>query len=487
MSDSPGKKNGQTFQSMADMKLDGIGEDPYTLSEEDRMLLDVFVPVFMIYKLPSDANHQLIADSLQRGLDNAAEQLPPLAAKIHLDDMGRPLPRTSPAGPLKLNVRTFESGEFMSYDELSQRSFSPADFRLLSLVPYEMANPPARERRICFVQLNFIPGGIILVISLSHIAGDGSSISLAASLICRCTKACMENNLVPQHDYCYDRRPFLPPADLVASQSKEQLIAANEKHHAIKIVDSNAMHAPKKPYDPNPTTCRGIVYRMTGFDAKRLKALCKPIVDGVDYVSTYDSVFALLFMTIMRIRSTINPSLLDKECTFVHAVNLRSLRKEGILPPNYFGNGVVASSTIPLPVRKVIGPDSLSLIASSIRHSIVRENFLLEELHNLVAVPAKLLPHERALLMPIGLPENYFVATSWYAMDVAAWDFGIGRPTIIRARDGQKLNVGYLLPDCQQTGLYELDVYLPEHEQLLLSKDAEFRSWFEVYDRARQM
>ena len=89
--------------------------------------------------------------------------------------------------------------------------------------------------------------------------------------------------------------------------------------------------------------------------------------------------------------------------------------------------------------------------------------------------------------MPLCLPENCFLDASWHAIDAANWDFGIGSPTTTRGRDGPKWNAGYLYPDCQRSGIYELDLYLLEHEQVLLSKDDEFRCWFWVCDGARQV
>ena len=281
MGDITGAKNGE----YAPPKLaEATIGDPYTLSGQDRVLLDCYVSPFIVYKLPSDANRQLIIDSMQRGLDKAAEQLPALAATIHLDSMGRALPRISPCTqPLKLSVRTFGNGEFMSYSELAQRSFPPADFAS-SLAPDGVQSLPAKERQSCFIQLNFIPGGIIFCVALNHMIVDGASVGFAISLICQCTKACMENASIPQHDYCYDRRPFLPSADWLASKSKEELIAANDRHQTLKyIVDPPASYV-----NPSTTRWRSMIYRISASDAKRLKSLCKTVVDGVGYVSTYD-------------------------------------------------------------------------------------------------------------------------------------------------------------------------------------------------------
>lgn len=82
---------------------------------------------------------------MQHRLDAASELLPRLAAKIHLDQAEEPLPRTTPS-PLKLVVRTYEAGEYKSYDELARRSFLSSDFEFLRLVPEVIFAPMATER-----------------------------------------------------------------------------------------------------------------------------------------------------------------------------------------------------------------------------------------------------------------------------------------------------------------------------------------------------
>ena len=180
-------------------------DDPYSLSELDRMIADMYMPFLFTYKLSSPSDRHHIVNSIQRGLDKAVDELPMLAAAIPLDDAKRPLTRMQPAGPLKLVVRNFEEGEYMSYDELAEWSFPPADFDVFRLLPYSQiipANPaldkPAENaRKTCFVQLNFIPGGgIILGIGANHMAMDVHSVSLALTLIC--AKACMKDSVVPR-------------------------------------------------------------------------------------------------------------------------------------------------------------------------------------------------------------------------------------------------------------------------------------------------
>lgn len=224
-------------------EADGQLADPYSLAVQDMMMFDVPVPFFVIYKLPSDTDDQHMIDSLQLGLEKACERLPPLAAKIILDEMGRPLPRMSPASTPKVNMRKFRLGEYKSYNDLAQRSFAPDDLDLSCLLPAETYHPAKmNERPVCLVQVNFVPGeGVILAIVLNHMVADGSSVSLAITEICKCAKAYMEGSAPSPNnfDYSYDRLPIFPTTE-IASKTREQLIIENDRHGICKILKLDA-------------------------------------------------------------------------------------------------------------------------------------------------------------------------------------------------------------------------------------------------------
>lgn len=80
------------------------------------------------------------------------------------------------------------------------------------------------------------------------------------------------------------------------------------------------------------------------------------------------------------------------------------------------------------------------------------------------------------------LQKDSFLLTSWLSADVKNWDFGIGRPSILRTWDAPLMNGGIIFADCQAQSepVYDMYVSLNDDEQDLLVKDEEFRSWFDV-------
>lgn len=150
-------------------------------------------------------------------------------------------------------------------------------------------------------------------VSINHIAAGGRSISLAITQICKSTKACIENSPVPRQDYCFDHRFFASNAELVA-RPREQLIAAIKDSRIVRISDKTAPSHPAPQPDKlsGPPHHKAAIYRITKSAALRLKAQCNPL-SGLEYVSTYDAIAALLWRGFMRARSQINPSFRKEE------------------------------------------------------------------------------------------------------------------------------------------------------------------------------
>ena len=455
-------------------------EDPYILSEWDRLTFDIQVPFFAIYKWDDHGatSCQILVDSMQHGLEKAAEQLPSIAAKIHLDDQGRALPRMSPT-KLTLKVRNFGPDEYKSYEEIARRSFLTDDIDVSRLMPGpEPASTTGANERIrnaCFIQLNFIPGGIILSLGVNHRVGDAASIGKIALLICECTKACLENRPIPHHEYNFDRLPFLPPPTIATSVTKMTPISLS-REEGFLVGDTATLVATLSTPIP-ADQAKGLTYRITHSDAVRLKGLCKPI--GVGYVSTYDCITGLLFRAIVRARATINTSFLQLESNKKwYLTSASDLRHRNLLPTEYFGNGVKCVFTDPLSGSDILGHDGYSLIASKGRHSI-QNNDGLSFFHRAVATAEKSLPNESVIYVPVGVPDSTHVVSSWYTVGAEKWDFGIGRPSAMRTFTIPAPNFSIIFPACEQNA-YDIYVCLPEQEHDMLNKDEEFQSWFQV-------
>ncbi|RAL09585.1 uncharacterized protein BO97DRAFT_407536 [Aspergillus homomorphus CBS 101889] len=458
--------------------------DPFILSDLDLTMPDTLVTPLLIYELPSHCDVRLLVSAFQNGLNEAVQHLPSLAATISFDRGKKPLQRMTGRN-LTLAVRVFETGQHKSYQELADRSFFPGEFDRRLLLP-ESADQDTEEKPLCIPQLNVIPGGVIMAIGFNHVPLDMASMDLAISLICRCTKASVENaETTAPIPFDYDRRPFAASQRLV-SLSRQALLTEVPDYTvldagAATTKGSSNSNNSTKVLESGGTVLQGVVYRIEGSTAQRLKISCTPL-DGVAYVSTYDCLVGLLWRSVMRIRTARNPSLQDFSSRFLHPVDLRSRPGSGI-PKNYFGNAVSVASAGPVPVRELIGPRGLSVAASQIRQSV--ESTSRASNAAVTALGATMGPTEKLQYRPPGLLQENFLVTSWGGANPTTWDFGIGPPRSVRTWMLPMPGCAIIFPDSgrRQRGserVYELFVILPEAEQELLSRDEEMRAWFQV-------
>lgn len=470
---------GKTMSSSTANSKRTITDGSYTLSDLDMISPDTVVTSFLVYSLKPEHNPQLLIESFQHGVNEAAKQLPLLSAKIHFDSSNRPLRQMSQGSDRTLfHVRKFKPGEHQSYDQIAERSFLPEEFdrlRLLSQGAYD----GIEEKPVCRIQLNFIMGGLILAFGFNHIATDGGGRNLATTLVCKCVKAYMESSTIPSFQFSYQRELFAACPELL-SLPREQLAARVGDYQIIDTappINETQFQSPQQ--DSAKIANKGLIYRVNGEAAQRLKDSCRPL-NGAKYLSTYDCIISMLWRSVMRIRTEMKPQLKTSESRFLHPIDLR--RPGQGVPKNYFGNAVQVASAGPLQIADLLSHDGLSLAASSIRQSI--ESISLVTITTVTALNTMVSASERVVFKPSGgLLEENLMLTTWYFVNIADYDFGVGSPSTIRTWAAPIPGFALLFPNCGQkenSRVYDLYVTLSEVEHDMLKRDREFQSWFHV-------
>lgn len=454
-------------------------EEQLSLSDLDLISPNSLITSFLIYKLQPGHDVKLLEEAVRRGLEFAAEQIPPLGANIHFDN-NKPR-RLLSRGSVKLKVRHFDLREHKSYNELATTSFQPRDLEQGRLVPLD-AYDSVDERPVLIAQLSFISGGAILALGFNHIAADGLSRDLVLTAICKASKAYIQGiePVVPTASLDFRRSSLAAPEEILRTP-KEQLISRAKDYF---IIDGAARAATAKsaavaksgttPSSQNKT----VIYTIRGAAVDRLKKSCKPKI-GVEYLSTYDCVAAVLWRGLMRVRVQLKPHLQNESSRMLHAVSLRGRATTGI-SKQYFGNAVKVVAAGPLPMPELLGPDGLSLAASSLRKSILETN--LADTAEATALGAMTGPEESLVFLPArGLADGDFMLSGWHFMNTGAYDFGMGPPAAVRPPDASIPGFAFLFPDCERSEgsrIYEIYLTLPVVEQGLLSQDDEFSTWF---------
>ncbi|KAG9511557.1 hypothetical protein KCV07_g10093, partial [Aureobasidium melanogenum] len=448
-------------------------DDDFVLSDLDTTMPDSLVTPFLIYPLQQDQDRERIIRSFREGLDYAVKQLPVLAAKICFYPSKKPQKKMA-SGSLDLNIRTFGPGEHRSYQQMAETAFAPYEFDRQRLLP-STAFTETVAKPVAIVQINFIPGGFIVAPGFNHILNDMKTIDMATTLICQCTKACLQGLPLPEASFNYDRQLFAACTKL-CSLSKQELASELTDY---RIVDSAMPPSELPSKEVDQVATKGVMYRVEGSTVHQLKNLAQPL-DGVSYVSTYDCVVGILWRSITRARQMLHPCLRDKQSRFLHPVDIR-YRPQQNIPENYFGNAVAVATAGPVSIPSLIGSSGLSIAASHVRKSI--QQVSRDSVAAVSALGTKMAPTEGIFYRPQGLAEKDFLLSSWHSVDIAAWDWGIGPASAVRTWELPMTGCAVLFPDCQrklESRTYDLYVMLPQDEQDLLSKDEEFRRWFHI-------
>ncbi|KAI0877509.1 transferase family-domain-containing protein [Hypoxylon argillaceum] len=446
------------------------------LSNLDMVSPNSLISSFLLYKLEPEYNVKLVTEAVTEGLQVAAEQIPLLRASIRFDG-GKPRKKLS-QGSLRFRVRHFNRWEHKSYDELAAASFRPSELDQASLVPVE-AYDNAEEKPVLVTQLSFIPGGAILALGFNHIASDGVSRDLALTAICRASKAHMQGLPAPRTSFDFRRSLLATPRALL--QKPRDQLAEYAKDYSIMdaVAVAGAAAAAKAGRSANAANKTNI-YRIQGAAVDELKRHCKPM-GGVEYIATYDCVVGMLWKSLMSARAQVKPQLRDADSRILHAVDLRG-RTEAAPSRRYFGNAVKQVGAGPLPMAQLLGPDGLSLAASYLRKSILETS--VADVGGATALAQMMGPSETLVFFPRrGIADQDFMLSSWYFMDTAEYDFGMGPPAAVRPPDAAIPGFAFLFPDCERrdgSRCYDIYLTLPVAEQEALSRDEVFRRWFSI-------
>ncbi|KAJ5274079.1 hypothetical protein N7478_009204 [Penicillium angulare] len=442
-------------------------ENNYELSHVDKIAMPIVVKAFVIYELDLAINRNDVINSITEGLANATTQCPFMAGKIYFNDSGKPIIKKLPNDRLQCTIQEFAPSEHKSFHALQESCFPPEEFNNDRLLP----SFPVSERPVSALQLNFIENGLILAFAINHIAGDWSSMNSFLSLVCQGSKAYQQDLSMPTYAPDLNRSPFNGDPHTNIPQSK--LL----KGCPGFFVDENAFIPPKMP----PQFSTGI-YKITNSAVKRLKQECTEMLNGVDYVTSYDCIAALLWVTITRVRAQLNRENISLQSRFLHPIDLRSRDPEHRTSPRYFGNAVFPSQAGPIDVETLLAQKGLGAAASLIRKSI--NEVSMASIENLTTLVASLAPAER-----LGFHANFFdmdvLFNSWFSGK--ATDFAIGSGLVPRAFRTHRPITGaccLILPNFSleeiTSRLYDIFVQLDEREHRLLRQDSEFLDFFEI-------
>ncbi|PYI22699.1 hypothetical protein BO99DRAFT_258379 [Aspergillus violaceofuscus CBS 115571] len=444
----------------------------YELSDIDKMGFTKTVKIVFFYELQATINSESIVSSLLEGIRNATRQLPFMAGDLQFNESGKLCSVTTPESEVEVNIRRFESTESESFSVLAKGSFSP-QLDLTRFLPEE----PVGKQPACKIQIGVIEGGLTLGLRLNHAAGDWTSLDTCLSLISQSTKAHLEGQPMPTYTPDLNRAAFNTPAPDTAITRAEQL---------AKVPFFSVIEKSQFKINP-PPPCRANIYRISEPIIQQLKSECTPHLDGVDYITSYDCISALIWTAITRARLHVHPDKSNTPTCFVHPIDVRTRDPDQKTSPQYFGNAVLGTLAGPLPAQELIASADdgttargLATAASHVRRSISRID--VSSFAAMTGLVASLTPTE-TLAPNADFGDMDLFMNTWYSGSVEKYDLGAGvMPAAVRVQAGMPGACASILPNFSRGGPRVFDVYVqaPVDVYEVLGRDEEFVKYFEL-------
>ncbi|KAJ5218480.1 uncharacterized protein N7498_000579 [Penicillium cinerascens] len=439
----------------------------YELSDIDKMGMRKSVKLFVIYELQPAIDLDDLISSIMEGVRNATRQLPFIAGDLQIHDHGKVYIVTHPGSQVEVNIRRFEPTEHKSLSALASDGFNPNHLDPIMMLPEE----PTSNNPVCALQLSLIEGGLVLGFSMNHAVGDWFSIDTFLSLVCQSSKAHQEGLEMPTYMPDLNRTPYNTSAS-GPTISKTEL---QEKLPMFYIMDMSSF----KPKPP-PASKSGI-YKISETSIQKLKAKCGPFLNGVDYITSYDCISAIIWTAVTRARLHLLPEKATSLSRFIHPIDVRTRDPDNKTSDRYFGNAVIATQAGPLTAEALVsdGVRGLAAAASLIRQSIYSVDMF--SIGYMTSLMGSLSPGE-IIGSRADFADMDILMTSWYSGTAEKYDIGSAASPVAVRLPPPMARAAMILPNFSRGGrrVFEVLVELAVEDHDLLRKDAEFLEYFDV-------
>lgn len=440
----------------------------YELSDLDKSGFLKEVTVAMFYEVPPTADGETLISSLEEGLKNAINQLPFMAGELQFEQTGKLCIFKPPDAQLKFEIQRFDSREHKPLSTLAQTSFAPETLDLAQFLP----KAPEYKKPVCVLNLSLIQGGLALGLRVNHAAGDWSSIDKFLSLICQSCKAHHEGIAMPSFTPDLSRDPYNTPEDISKYSRNDSL----ERLQLFYVMEKSQFKL------PSSTPSQPRIYRISDVGIKDIKAQCSSYLTGVEFVSSYDCISALLWTSITRARLQLHPEKKTSPSRFIHPIDVRTRDLEHKTSEQYFGNAVIGAQAGPLDAQDLVSDANrgLATAASLIRQSI--NSVDLTSIGHMTSLISSLSPTETLGSHADFTNMDLFMNT-WHSGSTEKYDLGAGVvPVAFRLHAPMPGACAVILPSFSRgsTRIFDIHLQVTAEEHELLKQDAEFTKYFEL-------
>lgn len=350
-----------------------------------------------------------IVNLITNGLTRLTESVPWVSGQVSGSPFGEA--RITPLNDLPFLRQKDLTDDLPTFDEFRQASFP---FTMLDeAVIASRTTLPSQtvsSAPVLSIQVNFVRGGIFLVVDGQHNAMD---LRGQAQIICSLSKACRGE-------------PFSIEEVAAANISRANVIPLLSSDEASKIQST-----PKQPASNTLSESSGI-WAYFSFSSTALRTLKTGSTEGMttDFVSTDDVLSAFVWQCVTRCRMHRLPQA-EAHSTFERQVDAR--RHLGISEA-YTGN-ITCKVSVTLALKDLV-QSPLGRIASKLREAIspqadigLQTRLAATQLHQSLEAPTKTKSQSRPKVSSTDIKMS-----SWAKEDCYNFDFGgpLGKPEAVR-------------------------------------------------------
>lgn len=390
------------------------------LSHWDRLFPPTHSKRILCFSLPPVFNKTWTTQCLKIAFHNTVQRVPFLAGSVvpfPKDQGGRPWIRDiKPCGSAHLIVRHLE--DKLDFEKLQESNFSQDLLDTEQLCPLpRVAYVSEDPVDVCRFQANFVKGGLLLVVSIIHIAADGRGVTDIIKIFAKQLRASQEQSKPGQL-----LELFLASPNTEYRSDRMSLVSGNVaagdigRHTAWTSSLSNA----HSQIENVQSTCR--TFRIDSRSLADLKDFVSSASLGPDdWFSTNDAISGLIWRSIMIAR--LGAGLLSGQAVDTYAAQALDCRPHLKLPEPYFGNVLyMAQASVPMHDLQD-APRGLAFAARALRADV--NSMTAEKFRNLVGYAERTEKDAHTRMSIIEkLSTQGIIMTSHFKFDQHGLDFG---------------------------------------------------------------
>ncbi|EEB05080.1 trichothecene 3-O-acetyltransferase [Schizosaccharomyces japonicus yFS275] len=445
----------------------------YSLDPMGQLPIPCYIQLCLFYEVEDPSSYQDIEKTLKSGLQRLSASFPWIAGEVVIND--------TPESSLKTKRIKFTNNIPLIIKDLrndpsvpTMKELQKAQFPIQSLAENVIAphgsiiipSPAAQSEPVFLVQANYLVGGLLLAVTGHHSAMDITGLGEVLRLF---SKACHDEpfsseelaignidrqNIVPLFDESYTPGPELA-----------QQIRTSEQKPSLSNKD-------KSKWLLSPQKCSWGCFVFSQDSLSALKQLaCSAISDSGKYVSTDDSLTALIHQSVVRSRLPRLDSTADVTCSRV--VNVRKFLDIPSGYPGFLINPTYHTYKIETLLKEALGNVALELRSALDPSDLVYRTRALStyisriEDKSVISLGARINAGEGVML------------SSWSKVNCCDLDFNLqlGKPKSIRIPNSVPFEgVTYLLPK-GPNGEVAAAICLRDDDMELLKADEKFTKY----------